>query len=84
MEEEHFHFIGHQANLRMLESVSKSCSIPAGMHHHNVVEFGNTASAGSPSVLSARWDEFKPGDHVAVIGVGSGLTWTDSMITFNV
>jgi len=33
-------------------------------------------------VLSTRWDTFQAGDHVAVIGVGSGLTWTDSMIQF--
>jgi len=83
VDDERFHFIGHQANLRMLESVSKSCSIPESMHHHNVVEYGNTASAGSPSVLSARWDAFQPGDHVAIVGVGSGLTWTDSMIRFS-
>lgn len=82
VEEQHFHFVGHQANLRMLQSVCKTCNIPGERHHHNVQEYGNTASAGAPSVLSTRWDTFQAGDHVAVIGVGSGLTWTDSMIQF--
>jgi 3-oxoacyl-[acyl-carrier-protein] synthase-3 len=79
---ERFHFVGHQANLRMLKSVSRACGIPENRHLHNVIEFGNTASAGSPSVLSAHWDRFEHGDHVALIGVGSGLTWTDAMLRF--
>lgn len=83
VEEGRFHFIGHQANLRMLQSVSRSCHVPDERHHYNVTQFGNTASAGSPSVLSERWDDFTEGDHVAVIGVGSGLTWTDSVISFH-
>ena len=78
-----FHFIGHQANLRMLNSVSTSCKIPKERHHYNVTDYGNTASAGSPSVLSSHWDSFESGDHVAIIGVGSGLTWTDSMVCFS-
>jgi len=77
-----FHFVGHQANLRMLQSVCKLCDIDADRHHHNVREYGNTASAGAPSVLSAQWDSFQAGDHLAMIGVGSGLTWTDAVIAF--
>lgn len=77
-----FHFVGHQANLRMLESVCRRCEVPGDRHLTNVVEFGNTATAGSPSVLSARWDDISAGDHVAVVGVGAGLTWTSTMLHF--
>ena len=48
------HFIGHQANARMLESVCQQTNFPADRHHSNVEMFGNTASAGSPSVINAR------------------------------
>lgn len=71
-----WHFIGHQANRLMLEHVCRSCKIAPDQHHYNVTDFGNTASAGSPSVLSANWDRFVPGDFVAMVGVGSGLTWS--------
>jgi 3-oxoacyl-[acyl-carrier-protein] synthase III len=75
-----FHFIGHQANRLMLDAVCRACAIAPEQHHSNVVDFGNTGAAGAVSVLSAHWDRFVPGDHVAMIGVGSGLTWTSVML----
>jgi 3-oxoacyl-[acyl-carrier-protein] synthase-3 len=76
-------FVGHQANLRMLETVCKLCSIPAERHFSNVEQFGNTAAAGSPSVLSMRWDEWKKDDEIAVVGVGAGLTWAGYLLRFS-
>jgi 3-oxoacyl-[acyl-carrier-protein] synthase III len=75
-------FIGHQANLRMLQSVADACDIAAARHFHNVCDFGNTAAAGSPSVLSARWDAWNSEDDVAVAGVGAGLTWASYLLRF--
>ncbi len=75
-------FIGHQANLRMLTSVADACDIPAARHFHNVCDFGNTAAAGSPSVLSSRWDAWNSEDDVAVAGVGAGLTWASYLLRF--
>ena len=75
-------FVGHQANLRMLESVCQQCDIDDDRHHSNVVEFGNGGAAGAPSVLSMRWDHWTDQDDVAVIGVGSGLTWASYVLRF--
>lgn len=75
-------FIGHQANLRMLERVCESCEIPVAQHFHNLIDFGNTAAAGSPSVLSQRWDTWTARDDVAVTGVGAGLTWSSYLLRF--
>ena len=75
-------FVGHQANLRMLESVCQTCDIDAERHHSNVVEFGNGGAAGAPSVLSMNWDRWTDQDDVAVIGVGSGLTWASFVLRF--
>jgi 3-oxoacyl-[acyl-carrier-protein] synthase-3 len=83
VQEGRFYFVGHQANLRMLQTVCRSCEIPEERHLSNVTEFGNTASSGAPSVLSAHWDRFSEGDCVAMVCVGSGLTWTDAMIRFS-
>jgi 3-oxoacyl-[acyl-carrier-protein] synthase-3 len=74
------HFIGHQANLRMLESVCAKCGVPDDRHHHNVIDLGNTGAAGAPSVVSMRWDEWRAGDDIALVGVGSGLTWASFLL----
>jgi 3-oxoacyl-[acyl-carrier-protein] synthase-3 len=76
------HFVGHQANLRMLQNVCERCAIPPERHHANVQARGNTAAAGAPSVLSERWDDWRAGDQIGVVGVGAGLTWAGYVLRF--
>jgi 3-oxoacyl-[acyl-carrier-protein] synthase-3 len=78
-----FHFVGHQANLRMLETVQKSAGIPPELHHTNVEWFGNTGAASAASVLSMRWEKWRDTDDVAVAGVGAGLTWSSYLVRFD-
>jgi 3-oxoacyl-[acyl-carrier-protein] synthase III len=73
-------FIGHQANLRMLENVCRRCDIPEYRHFHNVSDFGNTGAAGAPSVLSMRWESWSPELDLAMTGVGAGLTWSSLLL----
>jgi 3-oxoacyl-[acyl-carrier-protein] synthase III len=75
-----FIFVGHQANLGMLQTVCERTSIREDNHWHNVVHFGNTGCNGAPSVLSQRWNELTPGDHVAVAIVGAGLSWVHMIL----
>lgn len=77
-----FHFVGHQANLRMLESICRRCEIPDDRHHFNCDDLGNTAGASSASVVSQGWEKWTPSDDVCVVGVGSGLTWGSYLIRF--
>ena len=76
------HFIGHQANLRMLETVCDTCEIRKERHHSNVENYGNTGAAGAPSVLSMNWDLWSAGDEIAMVGVGSGLSWSSYVLQF--
>ena len=76
------HFIGHQANLRMLETVCNSCGIEKERHHTNVEHYGNTGAAGAPSVVSMNWDSWSDHDEIAVVGVGSGLSWSSYILQF--
>lgn len=76
------HFVGHQANLLMLQKVCELCEVPEDRHHSNVRDFGNTAGAGSVSVLSTCWDDWTDADDVAVAGVGAGLTWSSFLLRF--
>ncbi|MDR3762632.1 MAG: ketoacyl-ACP synthase III [Acidobacteriota bacterium] len=73
-------FIGHQANLRMLENVCKRTSVALEDHYANVGMFGNCGAAGAPTVLSQHWDELR-GAIVLMAVVGSGLAWGGMRIT---
>ena len=75
-----FKFIGHQANFGMLKTVCERCCIPEKDHWHNVEDYGNTGGSSAPSVLSQNWDRLSPGDHIALVMVGSGLTWVRTML----
>lgn len=82
-EDRPLHFVGHQANLRMLESVCRRCEIPDELHHSNCEFFGNTAGASSGSVISSLWDKWTPQDDICVVGVGSGLSWGSYLVRFH-
>ncbi len=77
------YFIGHQANLVMLQSVCSRCDIAENRHLFNVDAFGNTGASGAPTVLSQKWQRFKAGDRLALIVVGAGLTWASMVIEFS-
>jgi 3-oxoacyl-[acyl-carrier-protein] synthase-3 len=76
------HFVGHQANLRVLEQVCERCEIPPELHHSNVELHGNTGGASAPSVLSMEWEKWQPHDDAAVSVVGGGLTWARALVRF--
>ncbi len=81
-DERTLHFVGHQANQRMLEAICERCGIAPERHHGNVEWFGNTGAASSASVLSMQWEKWQPRDDVAVVGVGAGLTWSSYLVRF--
>jgi len=76
------HFVGHQANMRVLESVCERANIPPERHHSNVEWYGNTGSPSCASVLSMQWEKWAPGDDVLVAVVGAGLTWGSFVLRF--
>ena len=81
-EDRPLHFVGHQANLRMLETVCRYCDIPPERHHANVEWYGNTGAASSATVISQRWGKWEPHDDIGVVGVGAGLTWAGYLLRF--
>ena len=77
-----FNFIGHQANLRMLETVCGRCDISEERHHYNVDWYGNSGSSSSSCVASMNWEKWGQSDDVAMVGVGSGVAWSRYLIRF--
>ena len=43
-------FVAHQANLRMLETMSERCGVEPELHHTNCELFGNTGASSSAVV----------------------------------
>jgi 3-oxoacyl-[acyl-carrier-protein] synthase III len=76
-------YVGHQANLTMLESVARRAKLGDDRHWYNIDRFGNQGAAGAPTVLSQRWDAIAAGEEVAVVVVGSGLSWASLLLAFD-
>ncbi len=76
------YFIGHQANLRMLESSCQRMGIPKDKHFYNVNAYGNCGGSGGPTVLAESWERFESGDLLAMVTVGAGLSWGGTVLRF--
>jgi len=77
-----FHFVGHQANLLMLQAVAVRAELAGGQHLYNVDRRGNCGAAGAPSVVSEYWDKFEAGSELIMAVVGAGLTWAGLRMDF--
>lgn len=76
--------IPHQANLRIIDSVSKKNNIPKEKFLVNLQKYGNTAAASVALALDEfrRDGTIKPGQLVLVMGFGGGLSWGGLLIRF--
>ena len=70
------HFIPHQANARMMETVAHQIGVKPESLRTTVAEFGNSSAATIPLTLSASAQEhaYKQGDIVLMTAAGAGLT----------
>ncbi|MCR5666250.1 MAG: ketoacyl-ACP synthase III [Eubacterium sp.] len=77
-------YVLHQANLRIIQSISKRLSIPMEKFPLNMEECGNTSAASVPILLdeTVRSGGIKKGDLVILAGFGAGLTWGGALIRF--
>lgn len=75
-------FIGHQANLVMLEALCRKLGVPDHKHLHNVERYGNVSSVGWLTVLSEELaaDRFAPGDRILASAFGGGLAWGSALL----
>ncbi len=70
-------FVPHQANARIIEYAAKTLGLPPEKVVMNVADYGNTSAATIPIALSEALaaGRAKPGDTLAMVGFGAGLTW---------
>ncbi|HEX8940824.1 MAG TPA: beta-ketoacyl-ACP synthase III [Candidatus Limnocylindrales bacterium] len=69
-------FIPHQANARIIESVTKGLALPPEKVFVDVDRYGNTSAASVPIALSEAADSgrIKPGDRIVMVAFGAGFT----------
>lgn len=71
-------FIPHQANIRIIEAVTKFANLPREKVYMNLQRYGNTSAASN---LIALYEAVKRDkviardDHVVMVAFGAGLTW---------
>ena len=77
-------FVFHQANARIIDLAVRKYHIPAEKYYKNISEYGNTAAASVPLVLSELQDQGRigPGSRMLVVAFGGGLTWGGALIEF--
>jgi malonyl CoA-acyl carrier protein transacylase len=71
------YFVLHQANSRIVASVSKKMEVPIEKFPMNIEYTGNTSGASIPILLDElnREGKLKKGDKIVLCGFGGGLTW---------
>lgn len=74
--------IPHQANIRIVEIISRKLKIPMEKFYTNLSNYGNTSSASIPIALHEMMEKglLAEGDVIAIAGFGGGLTWGGMLI----
>lgn len=74
--------IPHQANLRIIEAISKYLNLPMDRFFVNVDRYGNTSAASVPIALdeARKAGRIKPGDITLLVAFGAGLTYGSALI----
>ena len=76
------YFVLHQANKRIIETISRRLKIDISKFPMNINKYGNTSSASIPLLLDDMYKEglLKEGTKIVISGFGGGLTWGASYI----
>lgn len=74
--------IPHQANLRIIEALSKSLKIPLERFFINLDRYGNTSGASIPLALdeARRAGRIRHGDTTLLVAFGAGLTYGAALV----
>ena len=78
------HIIPHQANVRIIDFISKKTGIDKEKFLLNLDRYGNTAAASVGLALDENVTNgtIKPGDLVLIMGFGGGLSWGGVLFQF--
>ena len=67
--------VPHQANIRIIEAVSRMANFPMEKVMVNIQKYGNTTAGTLPLCLWDYEDKLKKGDNIILTAFGGGFTW---------
>lgn len=69
-------FVPHQANIRIIDAISRQLAVPMDKFYHNIEFYGNTSAASIPIALSEVVEKglIKPGGLLCMGAFGGGVT----------
>jgi len=78
------HAVMHQANIRILEGLSRRTSIPWERFHVTIERYGNTSSASIPLGLddASHQGKITPGQVVLLGALGAGAAWGATLLKY--
>lgn len=79
-------FIPHQANMRIIQSATKTLKIPPEKVFTNVQKYGNTSAASIPIALceAIELGQVRHGSNLVFVGFGAGLSWGAAVVNWGV
>ncbi|MDO9557010.1 MAG: beta-ketoacyl-ACP synthase III [Coriobacteriia bacterium] len=74
--------VPHQANQRILDTVADRLGLPHERVVSNIALTGNTSAASIPLAVDELYTSgnLRPGDILALVGFGAGLTWGAAIV----
>ncbi len=74
--------VPHQANIRIIEGVSKRCGIPMERFFINIDRIGNTSSASIPIALDEALEAgvIARGNNIVFCALGGGIAWGSALV----
>lgn len=67
--------VPHQANMRIIDSVTRTMKVPMEKVMVNIHKYGNTSSASIPICLWEYESQLKKGDVLIMSAFGAGFSW---------
>ncbi len=67
--------VPHQANMRIIETVSRMADFPLEKVMINIQKYGNTTAGTLPLCLWDYEDQLEKGDNIILTAFGGGFTW---------
>ena len=80
------YIVPHQANLRIIDFISKKLKINKEKFYVNLQNYGNTSAASIPIAISEMNNKglLKKCDKILMIGFGGGLTWGGTIVEWTI
>lgn len=72
--------VPHQANMRIINSVSEYSGVPMSKVMVNITHYGNTTAGTLPLCLWDYEKQLKKGDNILLTAFGGGFTWGTAYI----